>query len=133
MDALIIAAAADEKERFIDRHFGDAEYYYVYKLTPRNAAFIKRIKNTSEKERMHGDPAKAQSVAGILEQENVQVAVSKVFGSNIRRMRQKFVCVIAGEGTVGEKLGSLTKQFPLLVKEWESGEKRAVVSLKDTV
>ena len=129
MEALILAAATDDGEQFMDRHFGDAGYYNLYRLTPEKLEFIKKISNVSEKERMHADPVKAQGVTEMLKKENVQVAVSKVFGPNIKRIQKKFVCVLTQQGSIEEKLNVLRKQFSRLTQEWQAGETRAIIKL----
>lgn len=40
--SLTIACATDDGVNFINRHFGDADYYYIYNLTPEGATFIKK-------------------------------------------------------------------------------------------
>ena len=129
MESLIIAAATDDGENFIGRHFGDAGYYKLYRLTPEKAEFIKKITNISEKERMHADPVKAQGVMEMLKEETVQIAVSKVFGPNIKRIKKKFVCVLTNADSIKEVLIVLQKQFSRLTQEWEAGEIRTVIRL----
>ncbi len=130
MKSLIIAAATDDGENFISRHFGDAGYYNLYRLTPEKAEFIKKITNVSEKERMHADPGKAQGITEILRKEKVQVAASKVFGPNIKRIKKKFVCVLTNANSINEILIILQKQFSRLTQEWEAGEVREVIRLQ---
>ena len=57
-----VAFATDDGKIFMDRHFGDAEYYDVYEISEIDSKFIKRIKNTTEEdnESVHADPEKAK-------------------------------------------------------------------------
>ena len=129
MDSLIAAVATDDGSDFIDRHFGDAKYYYIYQLTPGGIDFIKKIENKTEEERQHADPVKAKGVAGTLKKENVQVAVSRVFGPNIKRIKKNFVCVAAPGKTMEETLDSLSRMFYDLSEQWQAGENRDIVKL----
>ena len=130
MEFLVIAVATDDGKYFIDRHFGDANYYNLYRLTPEKAEFIKKVTNISEKEQMHADPVKAQGITEILRKEKVQVAASKVFGPNIKRIKKKFVCVLTNADSIKEVLIVLQKQFSRLTQEWEAGEVREVIRLQ---
>lgn len=129
MESLTVAVATDDGKSFIDRHFGDAEKYYIYRLTAGSFEFLKKIANTTEEERRHADPVKAKGVTGMLKAENVQVAVSKVFGPNIKRIKKKFVCVVAPGQIVEVVLSELPHRFQELVSQWESGENREIVKL----
>lgn len=122
---MMVAVATDNGEKFIDRHFGDAKYYDIYKLTNTNALFIKRIENViEEQEAVHANPEKAKGVAGLLKKENVTVVISKIFGPNIKRIRKNFVCVIMNDESIKDALERLIYNWPLIVTEWEKGAER---------
>ncbi len=129
MESLTVAVATDDGKSFIDRHFGDAEKYYIYRLTSGSLEFVKKIENTTEEERQHADPVKAKGVTGMLKEENVQVAVSKVFGPNIKRIKKKFVCVAAPGQVMEVVLSELPHRFHELAAQWEAGENREIVKL----
>lgn len=125
MNNMMVAVATDNGEKFIDRHFGDAKYYDIYKLTNTNALFIKRIENViEEQEAIHANPEKAKGVAGLLKKENVTVVISKIFGPNIKRIRKNFVCVIMNDESIKDALERLIYNWPLIVTEWEKGAER---------
>ncbi len=122
---MMVAVATDNGEKFIDRHFGDAKYYDIYKLTNTNALFIKRIENViEEQEAVHANPEKAKGVAGLLKKENVTVVISKIFGPNIKRIRKNFVCVIMNDESIKDALERLIYNWALIVTEWEKGAER---------
>ncbi len=129
MESLVIAVATDDGVNLIDRHFGDAESYSIYALSPDGYKLIKRIENNTEEERMHADPVKAKGVTGMLKEQKVQVALSKVFGPNIKRITKKFVCVVAGVGTVEEGMKKLKTIYDDLCSQWEAGEERKIIKL----
>ncbi len=88
MEKIKVAFATDDGKSFMGRHFGDAEHYYIYEIDNNNANFIKKIDNTTEEEKMHADPKKAKGITSLLNEENVNVVVSKVFGPNINRIKK---------------------------------------------
>jgi len=125
MNNMMVAVATDNGEKFIDRHFGDAKYYDIYKLTNTNTLFIKRIENViEEQEAVHANPEKAKGVAGLLKKENVTVVISKIFGPNIKRIRKNFVCVIMNDESIKDALERLIYNWALIVTEWEKGAER---------
>lgn len=92
MQEIITAFATDDGERLIDRHFGDANYYDLYRITPSEAVRITRIPNTSEEEQGHADRKKASEIMGLLAQEHTQMVVNRRFGPNIRRLMEHLSC-----------------------------------------
>ncbi len=101
---LICACASDNGKDFIDRHFGESRYYFIYKIDESGIYFIKRIPNTSVEEKTHADSRKARSVSAILKSEGVRVVVSRRFGPNIKRIKAHFEPVIIKEGNVEDGL-----------------------------
>jgi len=91
---LICACASDNGKDFIDRHFGESKYYFIYKINEDGIYFIRKIPNTSVEEKTHADPKKAKSVSSILKSENVQIVISRRFGPNIKRIKVHFTPVI---------------------------------------
>ncbi|NOR46245.1 MAG: dinitrogenase iron-molybdenum cofactor biosynthesis protein [Candidatus Delongbacteria bacterium] len=123
---LITAFATDDGKIFMDRHFGDANYYDIYKISASGMEFIKRIDNTTEEEdeEIHADPKKAKGISGLLKKEKVQVVVSKVFGPNIKRIKKNFVCIIMSKKDISESIIHIQQRFDAIVKEWNKGEER---------
>ncbi len=127
MEKLVTAFATDDGESFIDRHFGDADYYDIYEISADEAKLLKRIDNSTEEdddEDGHGDPVKAQGIVGILKKEGVSMSVSRVFGPNLKRVKKKFLCIIVKEGSIEESIKKLQDTFPALLEEWSKGEER---------
>ena len=128
-----VAFATDDGKKFIDRHFGDAEFYNIYEICKDKAEYLKRIVNTTEEddEHIHADPKKANGVASLFKGENVQVLVSKVFGPNIKRMKKKFVCVLMNRKSIEEGIKKLQESINIVENEWNKGEDRNHLNLKD--
>ena len=125
MEKILVAFATDNGQNFIDRHFGDADYYDIYKVDEDSADFVQRIDNTvDEVEEVHADPKKAKGVTNLLMNENVKVVVSKIFGPNIKRIKKKFVCIVMNDESLDKSIGRLCKNIRLVVDEWEKGAER---------
>jgi predicted Fe-Mo cluster-binding NifX family protein len=116
MEQFITAFATDDGKSFIDRHFGDADYYDLYTITPDEAIFLKRIINTTEEDHHvqgHGDAIKAHGIMGILEKESVSMVVSRVFGPNLKRIKNKFFCVLAENMDIAQSIRILQEKISL--------------------
>ena len=127
------AFASENGKSYIDKHFGDSDYYYIYEISPSEIKFIKKINNTSEEEDedIHADPKKAKSVSGILKDENVKIVVSKIYGPNIKRIRKNFICVLMNDNDISESIKTIQQKFDILLKEWKKGENRKHLNFKN--
>ena len=125
------AFATGDGKSLTNRHFGDNDYYYIYDISETESRFIKRINNTTAtiEEKEHADPAKAKGVTGLLKEENVKVVVSKVYGPNIKRIRNNFVCVLMNN-TISDSINIIKENFKVISDEWEKGEERKHINLK---
>lgn len=128
-----VAFANDNGKEFMDRHFGDANFYDIYDIDIDSANFLKRIKNTTEEddENIHADPKKANGVVGLFKGEGVQVLVSKVFGANIKRMKKKFVCVLTSDKSIEAGIKKLQESLIIIENEWVKGEARNHLNFKN--
>ena len=122
--SLTIACATDDGEKFISRHFGDADYYYIYKIDEEKSEFITKINNTSVEEEKHADPKKAKSIVSILKEKNVNCGVSCAFGPNIKRVKKHIVPVIMKEEDMKDGIQKLVDNFKSLEKSWNEGKNR---------
>lgn len=129
----IAAFATDDGTDFIDRHFGDAAGYDLYEIGEGGFRFLKRLPNDlpPEEDGVHADPRKAGGIASLLQQENVTVAVARVFGGNLKRIRRKFVCVVLDQGDVPGAVILLKSRLARLEEEWARGEERGFLRGSD--
>ena len=76
-----IAFASDNGKTYIERHFGDSNYYYIYKISESETTFIKKISNTTEEddEEIHADPKKAKGVTQMLKEEKIGLNCEYLF------------------------------------------------------
>jgi len=134
MKNIITAFATDDGQTFMDRHFGDAESFNIYEINSTKVNFLKTISNTIEEEDededVHADPTKAKGIAGLLKKEKVQVVVSKVFGPNIKRIKNKFVCIIEQEKKINDSIKTIQQNMDIIIQEWEKGETRNFINAK---
>lgn len=132
---LRFAFATDDGNTYMDRHFGDADYYDIYEISSNEKKFIKRINNTTEDddENIHADPVKAKSVVDMLKIENIQVVASKIFGPNIKRIKKKFVCVLFNDEHISDSINTIQKNINIFVDEWQKGEFRNHINLKNNL
>jgi len=124
MEKLKIAFATDDGKSFMNRHFGDAEHYYIYEIDNNKANFIKNIDNNTEEEEIHADPKKAKGIANLLSEENVTVVVSKVFGPNIKRIKKNFVCIVVKEEKLEKSINNICNNIEIIINEWKKGTER---------
>jgi len=126
-----IAFATDNSTHFMDRHFGDAEFYEVYEVSENSFNYYKKIVNITEEdhENPHGDPVKAKSVTALFKDEDIKVLVTKVFGPNIKRIKKKFVCVMIEENRIENSLPIIQENMKDIEQEWAKGEKRDFLKL----
>ncbi len=127
-----IAFATDNGKNFMDRHFGDAQYYDIYEIVKDKADFLKRIINTTEEddEHIHADPKKAKGVVNLFKDEEIQVLVSKNFGPNIQRVKKKFVCVLMNKESIVQGIKKIQESLKNIEDEWGKGEARKHINLK---
>jgi predicted Fe-Mo cluster-binding NifX family protein len=124
------AFATDDGKTFIDRHFGDAGCFEIVDISDSAMIRIKQLNNRSaEDESSHADIKKAGSITDLLKSEGVQVAVAKVFGPNIMRIKKHFVCVRMNDPVIEEAVVRLQTHIGEIQGEWEKGEQRGFLNL----
>lgn len=132
MTKMIAAFATDEGKTFMDRHFGDAIQFDIYEINASESHFIKTIENkTIAQQEIHGS-GKAAGIAGMLKKENVQILVSKKFGTNINKMKLKFVCMLMNNDSISEALQQIQENLVTVTAEWAKGEERHFLNWKQS-
>jgi predicted Fe-Mo cluster-binding NifX family protein len=133
MQVIRAAIATDDGFNCNTRHFGDARFYEIYDIGENGAQFVSRLDNTVdliEEESPHGDPRKASGIGGLLKQQQVNTAVSKVFGPNIKRLILQYACVITAADTIPEVLEILVREQSRIRAEIEQGAGRKPLDLR---
>ena len=128
-----IACATDDERELSKDHFGSAKFYLIYELHCETGeiTFLEKIINTTEEERGHGDPEKAQGISGLMKE--IDVLVGLVMGTNITRIRKRFVPIISRKKDIGETLEKLKEKVSHIMTEIDKakGEERSVIILRD--
>lgn len=131
-----VAIATDDGTTCITRHFGDARYYYLYDINESEYQFITKLENTvdiEEIESAHGDPQKASGIGKLLKQHQVNTAVAKVFGPNIKRLVKQYACVLVKSDTLTDILDILVQKHNQIAAEVEKGELRTPLDLRKLI
>ncbi len=125
-----LAIATDDGSSLIKRHFGDAEFYYIYNVNDDGIELLQKIQNSvDEEEEVHADPKKAKGISQLLKKEDVEVLASKVFGPNIKRIIKKFACVILKTNDMATALELISQNKETIKNELGKGEKRNPLKL----
>ena len=130
---IITAFATDDGKSFINKHFGDADYYMIYEISTTEVKFIKKMENTTKiyEEETHADPKKAKGVTELLKNEKVTTVVSKIYGPNIKRIKKKFVCILMNDENFSECARIIQKKIDIIINEWNKGEVRNHLNLRN--
>lgn len=131
MERIIAALATDDGQTFVDRHFGDAQRYLIYEITPSAAKHLTTLDNSVEgEEEGHSDHKKARNIGELLNKERVQVLISKKFGANINRMKKNYVCVLMNDNQITDSVKAIQQNYDAIVEEWSKGQDRHFLNLK---
>ncbi len=128
---IIAAFATDDGIRIVERHFGDADHFDLYRIDKENCIFIKRINNNSEDEEEHAASGKAKNISSVLRSEKVDTIVSGAFGPNIVHVRRKFVCVVTGKGIITDLIKKMQNKIQIVEEERLKGETRRHLIMRD--
>ena len=131
MEPMRLAVATDDGEHFMGRHFGDAKFFEIYEFSGSGYEVVGRVINDLDEEGGHADPRKAKGIAGILREQDVQVAAAKVFGPNIKRIKKRFVCVLTGHDKISDGLDMMVRRYPEIVAEFVKGDERGFLDWRD--
>lgn len=97
---LTIALAARSETELKKAHFGDADFYRIYRLDSGSMELIDTLPNpfsVEEEEGHHSNPGKGRAVVKLLKERGVQVLVSPQFGKNINIVKKSFAIVLSKE------------------------------------
>lgn len=127
----ICAFPTNDGNHLVNDHFGEANYFDLYRIGKEEISFLKRIENQSPEERGHGDPNKAKKISQILKKENVQVILSLKFGGNIFRMLTQFSCARVHDNVIASMAMKVQTQINLVENNWEMGESRKMIQFAE--
>lgn len=122
-----IACATKDKECFTGEHFGEADYYIIFKLTENKCIYDCIIENIPFDEDKHGHKKKAQHIKKLFKQKGVNVVANDVFGKNISRINKKFVAAVSRVDNIKEALDKINlKKIEKLINEKNNNQKKII-------
>ncbi len=111
-----------------DNHVGMSKYFKLYQFSDDKEEFIEQRSNIKYKEdesKIHGDPGKAKATASALE--NVDVIVGSIFGPNISRLTNKFVCAVVRKETIEEAIKTVRENINEIIEEKNKKDKKGII------
>lgn len=137
---MIVALASDGDGGMPDGHFGHAPCFDLYRVQAGLAEKIATVINPNAGNEHHhahdhhhheqGDGHQGHGVGRLLAQHNAQVMVSRAFGQNIVRMRQRFLPVKVSVGTAEQAIALLQVNWDRVRQHWLDGEERKHLVLR---
>jgi len=127
---LLIAIGTDDGKRIKSGdHVGMSKYFQVWKYANGKFTFKESRENVKYKEkdeaRIHGDPGKAKATASVLE--NIDVLAGKMFGPNIVRLKDKFVCAVVREETIKQAIKMIEENINEVIEEKNKQERYGLI------
>lgn len=136
---LIVAIAVDGVDNLPDDHFGAAPRFDLYRLSEDTADRFASIPNPrAGHDHRHphghangdGGEHHGAGVGRLLDERGVQVMVSRAFGQNIVRVRQRFLPVKVSVKKVDQALALLQANWGRVSQSWRDGEQRRHLVLR---
>ena len=136
-DSLIVAFATVDGIAVPRVRFGEAKQYEIYRITADDAMRLESVANPKAGEghgaRSHHHASgggKAAGIGRLLAQHGVQVMVSRAFGQNIVRMRERFLPVKVDTEEVAPAIGLLRSHWSQVQSRWLLGQARKHLVLR---
>lgn len=128
-EELLFAIGTDDGEKIkSDDHVGMSRYFQVYKYSGGEFHLEEKRENSKYKEdeeRIHGDPEKAKATASSLK--NIDVLVGKMFGPNIERLKNRFVCAVVREESIEQAIRIMNENINEIIEEKNKADKNGII------
>jgi len=112
-----------------DDHVGMSKDFQVWQYSNGELALKETRKNAKyreDKSRTHGDLGKAEATASVLK--NIDVLIGQMFGPNISRLKNKFVCaVIRGNKSIKEGIDVIKENINEIIEENDKEERQGII------
>ncbi len=126
---LVVAFGTDDGNTLkSDNHVGMSKYFRLYRFSDSQEKFIEQRSNLKYKEdetKTHGDLGKAKATASALG--NVDVLIGRMFGPNITRLRNKFVCAVVRRDTIEETIQTIHENINEIIEEKSKKDRRGII------
>jgi predicted Fe-Mo cluster-binding NifX family protein len=140
IEDLIVAVATVDGAQMPSSHFGQAPQYEIYRVSRVGATRLQSVANPHPREthddapHQHhhgrGEEGRGAGIGRLLGGHGVQVMVSRAFGQNILRMRERFVPVKVDTADVDAAIGLLQSHWDAVVSCWSEGNDRKHLVLR---
>jgi ferredoxin/predicted Fe-Mo cluster-binding NifX family protein len=127
-DLLFAIGTDDDKLIKPDDHVGMSRYFQVWQYLNGEMKFKEKRENVKYKEdedRIHGDPGKAKATSSVLT--GINVLVGKMFGPNIVRLRNKFVCVVIREPEIEKAIEIIKESINEIIDEYNKKNRNGII------
>ena len=125
----LVAIGTDDDERLkSDNHVGMSKYFQVWIYSNGKLVFKESRENIKYKEdetRIHGDPGKAKATASALK--GIDVLSGKMFGPNIKRLKNKFVCAVIREESIKQAIQVIKENINEIIEEINAEDKTGII------
>ncbi len=126
---LLFAVGTDDNETIKSNdHVGMSKYFQVWAYSEGELTFKEKRENAKykeENERIHGDPGKAKATSSVLT--GIDVLVGKMFGPNIVRLKNKFVCVVVREPEIKKVTEIIKENINEIAEEYDKKERVGII------
>jgi len=126
---LVVAFGTDDGNILkSDNHVGMSKYFSLYRFSEGQENFTEQrsnLKYDEDETQTHGDPGKAKATTSALE--NVDILVGQMFGPNITRLRNKFVCAVVRKNTIDDAIQTVRKNINEIIEEKNKNNRRGIV------
>jgi predicted Fe-Mo cluster-binding NifX family protein len=138
LDSLVVAFATSDGFEIPRAHFGEARRYEIYRISSESTMWLDSVVNPKNGERddqeNHEHHAnrngRGSGIGRLLSLHGVQVMVSRAFGQNIVRMRQKFLPVKIDAEELDSAINLLQTEWDEVRMRWSQGAERKHLVLK---
>jgi predicted Fe-Mo cluster-binding NifX family protein len=122
----IIAIALTKNMIIPDKHFGECDKFFIYRIKNGMLEFFKSIPNIyrdMDIDSAHGDPEKGKSITELLTENNVNAVISRQFGKNLSIISNHFHPIFVKESKLEIVVELIQKEQTKIVSIIQSGEK----------
>ena len=120
---LRFAFAVNDQNEFVNKHFGEADKFLIYKFASGSMykeSEEENIYKVYKQVEKHGLKKKSEVIAEFLKFRNVNILVARQFGKNISLINDHFIPVVISSEKPSEVSEILVKHFRWILDEWEN-------------
>ena len=109
-------------------YFGNSKQFLIWQFEEGSINFIEKRKNpkyAEDESYTHGDPGKAKAVKSALT--DIDVIIAHMFGPNIKRLRDTYVCAVSRSTTIEETVEKIKNNINEIIEESEKSKRKGIV------